>query len=140
MLASDRDREHATASLRGHYVSGRLALDEFAERVELALGARSRAEVGGVLRDLPLGWADLPASVHASVGRVTRLARRGVLLFVLLGLLLAVSFALLLAFGVALAVSGPSVVTALAFPLAWLLVAYALWRVWRRDDRRVTRR
>ena len=140
MLASDRDRDHAAASLRSHYVNGRLALDEFAERVEVALGARSRAEVGGVLRDLPLGWADMPAGVHASVGRVTQAARRGVLLFVLLGVWLAASLVLVLAFGVTLVVSGPSVVAAIAFPLAWLFVAYALWRVWNRNDRRARRR
>jgi hypothetical protein len=140
MLASDGDRDRAAASLRGHYVNGRLAIDEFAERMELALGARSRAEVRTVLRDLPLGWTDLPEGIHATAARGVRLARRSVLFMVLLGVWLAVSFALLLGFGVAFVVGGLSVVTALAFPLAWLLVAYALWRVWRRDDRRITRR
>ena len=140
MLASDGDRDRAAASLRGHYVNGRLAIDEFAERVELALGARSRSDVRSVLRDLPLGWTDLPEGVHATAARAIRTARRSVLFVVLLGVGLAVSFALMLGFGIALAVGGPSVVTALAFPLAWLLAAYALWRVWRRDDRRITRR
>jgi hypothetical protein len=139
MLASDGDRDRAAASLRGHYVNGRLAVDEFAERMELALGARSRADVRNVLRDLPLGWRDLPEGVHATAASAARRVRRGMLFVVLLSVWLAVSFALLLGFGVALVAGGLSVVTALAFPLAWLLVAYALWRVWRRDDR-ITRR
>jgi hypothetical protein len=140
MLASDGDRDRAAASLRGHYVNGRLAVDEFAERMELALRARSRAEVRNVLRDLPLGWTDLPDGIHATATRAIRVARRSVLFMVLLGVWIAASFALLLGFGVALLVGGLSVVTALAFPLAWLVVGYALLRVWRRDDRRITRR
>jgi hypothetical protein len=62
------------------------------------------------------------------------------LFVVLLGVWLAASFALLFGFVVAVVVGGLSVVTALAFPLAWLLAAYALWRVWRRDDRRIIQR
>ena len=50
---SDRDRERAVDLLGAHMVSGRLSPDELAERAEAVLSARTRAELGAALHDLP---------------------------------------------------------------------------------------
>ena len=51
--ASDADREHAVSALREHLLAGRLTLEEFTERVEVALGARFGSELARVQEDLP---------------------------------------------------------------------------------------
>jgi Domain of unknown function (DUF1707) len=50
---SDEDRELALATLREHTVSGRLTLEEFSERVERALAARTRGELDATGEHLP---------------------------------------------------------------------------------------
>jgi hypothetical protein len=50
---ADADRDRAVAELREHAVAGRLTLEEFAERVDQAYAARTRAELDVVQRDLP---------------------------------------------------------------------------------------
>ena len=50
---SDADRDHAVTVLREHVVVGRLTLDEFSERVGLALRARTRDGIAGAMTDLP---------------------------------------------------------------------------------------
>jgi class 3 adenylate cyclase len=50
----DEDRAHTVELLRGHTSEGRLSLDEFSERVGLALSAQSRADLEGVVADLPV--------------------------------------------------------------------------------------
>jgi hypothetical protein len=53
ILASDAERERTSEALRQASVEGRLTLDEFSERVEQALAARTRDELQAVTRDLP---------------------------------------------------------------------------------------
>jgi len=50
---SDADRDHAVTLLREHVVVGRLTLDEFSERVGVALRARTRDDIAGAMSDLP---------------------------------------------------------------------------------------
>jgi hypothetical protein len=50
---SDAERDHAVVALRGHLLAGRLTLEEFSERVEVALRASVRRELAEVQRDLP---------------------------------------------------------------------------------------
>ena len=50
---SDADRDEMVDSLREHLVAGRLTLDEFGERVDNALQARTRADLVAVRNDLP---------------------------------------------------------------------------------------
>lgn len=50
---SDAEREAVIATLRGHYASGRLTLDEFNERVDETYAARTDVELQHVLRELP---------------------------------------------------------------------------------------
>jgi hypothetical protein len=56
--ASDEDRQRVVTALERHTGAGRLTLDEFAERVEAAAGARTLDELAAVVRDLP---AEAPA-------------------------------------------------------------------------------
>jgi hypothetical protein len=51
--ASDAERERVVAELREHHVTGRLTLDELAERTQAAYGARTRDELEPLTRDLP---------------------------------------------------------------------------------------
>ena len=50
---ADADRDRTVAQLREHVVDGRLTLDEFSERVGLALDARTRGDLDAVMVDLP---------------------------------------------------------------------------------------
>jgi class 3 adenylate cyclase len=50
---ADADRDRTVSQLREHVVAGRLTLDEFSERVGLALQARTRGDLGAVMADLP---------------------------------------------------------------------------------------
>ena len=51
--ASDEDRQRVVAALERHTGAGRLTLDEFTARVEVACGAVTQAELAEVTRDLP---------------------------------------------------------------------------------------
>ncbi len=53
--ASDEDRERAITELRERSVAGEISHDTFVRRVEVALRARSRPELAGLLADLPPG-------------------------------------------------------------------------------------
>jgi hypothetical protein len=55
--ASDEDRQRVVAALERHTGAGRLTLDEFAERVQVACDARTLDELATVISDLP---ADSP--------------------------------------------------------------------------------
>ena len=50
---ADADRDRAVTQLREHVVEGSLTLDEFSERVGLALEARTRGDLDAVMADLP---------------------------------------------------------------------------------------
>jgi hypothetical protein len=51
--ASDSDRERVVELLQQHTAAGRLSLDEFAERVDVACAARTLGELAVVTSDLP---------------------------------------------------------------------------------------
>jgi hypothetical protein len=51
--ASDEDRERAAAILGGHYAAGRLTLEEFQERLDLAYAAKTLGELDDLMTDLP---------------------------------------------------------------------------------------
>ena len=53
LRASDADREQALIALREHLVAGRLTLEEFCERVDLALRSRDTWELAHLQNDLP---------------------------------------------------------------------------------------
>ncbi|MEV6634226.1 DUF1707 domain-containing protein [Actinoplanes sp. NPDC051470] len=58
--ASDDDRQRVVAALERHTGAGRLTLDEFAARVEAAVGARTKSELAAVTSDLPATEDDHP--------------------------------------------------------------------------------
>jgi DUF1707 SHOCT-like domain len=51
--ASDADRDRVTALLREHHAAGRLTAEEFHERMERALDAKTLGELDELLADLP---------------------------------------------------------------------------------------
>jgi hypothetical protein len=53
LRASDAERDQTIALLRRHAVSGRLTLEEFTHRMDLAFAARTRPELEALTHDLP---------------------------------------------------------------------------------------
>ena len=53
MRASDADRDRTAQLLREHHAVGRLDADEFAERLDRALRAKTMGELGDLTADLP---------------------------------------------------------------------------------------
>ncbi len=51
--ASDADRDRAAALLREHHAAGRLTAEEFGDRMERALQAKTLGEIDELLADLP---------------------------------------------------------------------------------------
>jgi hypothetical protein len=62
MRISDDDREQAVVVLREHLLAGRLTLEEFSERVEVALRARVATELARLKEDLPDVFVAAPGS------------------------------------------------------------------------------
>jgi hypothetical protein len=81
LLASDRQREQAIATLRDAVVEGRLTLDEYSDRVGVAVGARTTDDLAALTRDLPQSIT--PASSSAGMAPAeyraifSHLVRRG---------------------------------------------------------------
>jgi DUF1707 SHOCT-like domain len=121
-LLGDGDRERAAATLRDHFVRGRLTLDELSERTELVLRARSRRDLRRPLRGLPL-W-----SPRAAVETFARAAT----LVIFTGAWLMFSFMLLALLGLTLIIRGATGVELLAFLIVWLVPTYLLSRLWRK--------
>jgi Domain of unknown function (DUF1707) len=132
VLVSDLDRELAAAALRRHFACGRLSLGELSERVDLALRARSRADLDTSLKGLPLVWEDMPAIVHTAAHRVQRGVRWVRFLIVLVRAWSKLSIALALAFVIALVAGAPLTAALGAFLAVWALASFATWRVCRR--------
>jgi hypothetical protein len=120
-LASDDERERAVGALREQFVRGRLNVDELSARTELALHARSHAELRRALRGLPQ-W---------STRGLAETVARGAALVVLTGAWLAFSFVLLVVFALTLLIHGASAVELVGFLVVWLVPTYLLSRVWR---------
>jgi hypothetical protein len=53
ILASDVERERSVSTLRDAVAEGRLTLEEFSQRVDLAYAARTDLELSTLVRDLP---------------------------------------------------------------------------------------
>lgn len=88
ILASDAERERTSEVLRQASVEGRLTLDEFSQRVEQALTARTRDELQAVTRDLPAiaptrmvesprGAGATRQAIRASVSIMSGVERKG---------------------------------------------------------------
>lgn len=135
-LVADRDRERASESLRRHYLSGRLTLEEFSERIELAMRARTNTDLRAARRGLPAPWT--PSELAGVAEAAGQAARRVVLFCALVGLWSIVSFVLLAVFVVMVATDA-STAAQLTVPIVWAGVTYVLWRTWRRPaDRQLS--
>jgi hypothetical protein len=66
--ASDADRDRATALLQEHHAAGRLTAEEFHERMDKALDAKTLGEIDELLADLPA--IDLYRLPDASLRRI----------------------------------------------------------------------
>ena len=136
MLASDRDRDRTAAVLREHYTRGRLSLEELSSRTELALVARSRADLRRAVIGLPL-VADVQELVQQ--GRsVARSVVRGLVLAAMTAAYLLFTLVLVVVVPLVLLVHGATGGELLALLAVWLVPTYLLSRLWRRGLRRST--
>lgn len=134
MFVGDGERERVVASLREHFVRGRLTVEELSTRTETVLVARSRSELRAALTGLPLF---LDGSELAARGRsVADAAIRGVVLVVLTGAYVLFSLALVLVLGLTLLIHGASASALAGFLVVWLAPTYLLSRLWRRRPTR----
>ena len=126
-LVSTRDRELAAVALQRHFVNGRLSLEEFGERVRVALQARDGRDLRRAFAGLPPVWRD-----RDEIRRVGRLAKRGAMLALVALMWMFVNALLLIAFMVTAIVHGLTMGEGLAFLLAWLAATLLAWLVARR--------
>ena len=121
-LAGDGERERAAASLREHFVRGRLTLEELSERTEVALRARSREELRRSLDGLP----------QLKVRALAQTATRAAALVLFTGAWLVFSFVLLVVLALTVLIHGASGIELAGFLLVWLVPTFLLSRLWRR--------
>jgi hypothetical protein len=74
MRVSDADRAAVADELSRHYGEGRLDQDEFSQRLDQAMTARTYQDLTGLLHDLP--HPDAPAGPAAGSGPAPRRRRR----------------------------------------------------------------
>ena len=71
LRAADSDRHLAVATLKDHYVAGRLTAHELGERIARALAAQTHGDLAQILGDLPPALAPSGASAAAPPVRAT---------------------------------------------------------------------
>jgi len=103
LRVGDAERDEAIAQLREHFDAGRLTLDEFTERLDAALTAKTAGDISQLMADLPrLRWpAQTPSprsQPHDDSGVVARYA--AVVLLAVLVLLWMMAVTLLFRHGV----------------------------------------
>jgi hypothetical protein len=133
-LIGDRERERAVSVLKAHYLRGRLSVEEFADRLEVALRARRDSDVRLALTELPAPWR-APGAARLGLESVTRAIGRAAFLAALFFLWWAVSLALLIGFLVSVVVRGMTLTNVIVFPALWLVCTFAAARVARRGRR-----
>jgi hypothetical protein len=67
MLAADADRDRAIGVLRAGFAEGRLTKGEYDDRTARVYAARTYAELGSLIADLPTGPLGIPARYPAAV-------------------------------------------------------------------------
>ena len=129
-LVGTRDRERLADELRRHYIEGRLSSDELADRLELALRARTQGDLFLAARSLPghALWQEVLRPPARAVGRAA-------VLLALVSMWCMASLVFVLAFFVAVIVHGATAEMLAGFPLAWALMTWVLWRLWHRGRR-----
>jgi hypothetical protein len=57
LRVGDAERDEAVSQLQEHFAAGRLTMDEFIERIDAALTAKTHADLSRLMADLPrLRW------------------------------------------------------------------------------------
>ena len=87
--AADADRDATAESLRKHHADGRLTDDEFQQRLEQCMSAKTLGELRALIADLP---ADQPSRERGSDWRRPRLGVRLLPLLIALALVLGVAW------------------------------------------------
>lgn len=88
--ASDEDRDRVIATLQRHTAAGRLTLEEFSDRVGQVYAARTLADLGALVHDLPADPPPAPPSTVDSSGRHLAIAFAvAVATLILLGVVMA---------------------------------------------------
>jgi hypothetical protein len=131
-LIGDRDRERAAARLRGHYLSGRLSVEELTDRLGVALAARHDGDVRLALRELPSAWHEQAASAWSGMPGMWRAAKRAAFVAAVWFLWSVASLVLLVGFVVSIGVAGVSLASTITFGVLWLLCSFVAWRATRR--------
>jgi Domain of unknown function (DUF1707) len=90
LRVSDADRDQALAELSEHYQAGRLTLEEFEERSEQALRAKTARDLMGLFTDLPRSQARTAGAVSVPDARPRLPAARAITAAVALGAVLIV--------------------------------------------------
>jgi hypothetical protein len=98
---SDAERQEVADRLAEHFASGRLDQAEFDDRIGRAMGAKTRADLGGLFADLP----ETGAPVVPEHQRSTRRGRHPILLLVVV---------------IALIVAGTHVLSWIFVPWLWI--------------------
>jgi hypothetical protein len=88
---SDAERQEVADRLAEHFASGRLDQAEFDDRVGRAMGAKTRADLGGLFADLPDTGAPVRAPLGSEPVRCGRRRRHPVLLLALVVALIVVA-------------------------------------------------
>jgi uncharacterized protein DUF1707 len=127
VLVSARDRQSAADALRRHFLSGRLSLDEFGDRVRLVLQARDGRELRRAFAGLPPVWRD-----GDELRRVARTAKRALVIATVSSLWLIATLVLLVAFVVGVVTHGATTSAFVGYPAAWLVVSGLAWWASRR--------
>lgn len=126
-LVGTREREGAADALRRHFVSGRLSVDELADRLRLALQARDGRELRRSLTGLPPAWRD-----GDELRRLARAARRRAVVATVSALWLLATLVLLAAFAAGAISHGPTTADVVGYPTAWAIVTALAWHARRR--------
>jgi hypothetical protein len=122
LRVGDKERDAVSEILRQAHVEGCLDNDEFQERLERGLTAKTYADLDGLLSDLPREGADVGTAWGRPRGRPWPVP----LVFLPLAVIAAISFGAHAAW--------------LAIPLFFFLVVRPLaWRAWAGGPRRTTR-
>jgi hypothetical protein len=74
---SDAEREQAVVALRDHLLAGRLTLEEFSERVDVAYRARAGGDLARVEQDLPQIAAQRRKPTRFTTAVFAHIVRRG---------------------------------------------------------------
>jgi len=133
MRVSHAERTEVADRLSKHYGDGRLDEEEFNERLDRAMNAKTRADLDGLLADLPPGAQEQPEPPVVREPRRHPLAR---IAFLVLVVLVAMTAGQAVAHSFLWSPFGGIGLWPFAWHIPWLLIAVAVFLWWRFAHRR----